>query len=88
VTKKVSKFLVKLNFLKRTDMFDQVMGKRYSHFQSAQSSFVAFPASCLWYRGVYLEMRQGVKPVTHLPPLQRLRMLVAIFTLLQCAFMT
>jgi len=59
VTKKLKKFLVKLNFLKRADMFDQVMGQRFSCFQSAQNSFVAFPASCLWYRGLYLEMQSG-----------------------------
>jgi len=66
VTKKVKEILVKLN-LKRADMFDQVMGKRFSCFQSAQSSFVAFPASCLWYRGLYLEMRQSGCEASYTP---------------------
>jgi hypothetical protein len=67
VTKELKKFLVKLNYLKRADMFDQVMGKRFSCFESAQSSFVAFPASCLWCRGPYLEMRQSGCEASYTP---------------------
>jgi hypothetical protein len=67
VTKKLNKILVKLNFLKGADMFDQVMGKRFSCFQSAQNSFVAFPASCLWYRGLHLELRQSGCEASYTP---------------------
>jgi len=63
--KKLKKFLVKLNFLSR--YLHQVMGKRFSCFQSAQSSFVVFPASCVWYGGLYLEMRQSECEASYTP---------------------
>jgi hypothetical protein len=49
------------------DLCNKVMGKRFFCFQSAQIRLVAFPASCLWYRGLYLEKKQSGCEVSYTP---------------------